>query len=192
MFAYRRGAWRYFNPDTIIQKIAVKSRYTIKEVREAIYSTCLDVSFSRTGGSITYLRKSKENRCAKDLLKQSDITSDKDSLKARTVYCATGNQKFDQIPRKIRQELVGIDGATIIRSNGTILSCGAIVKIEPGSTGGGRLASVQTLSEYGVSIKISADGAISCYSSVNANDETSENEDENSMIPEPKLIFSIG
>jgi len=193
MFAYRRGAWRYFNPDTIIQKIADKSRYTIKEVREAIYSTCLDVSFSRTGGSITYLRKSKEKKCIEYVLLQSDIACSKECLKAKTVYCATDNKQFNEIPRKIRQELVGIDGATIIRADGTVLTCGAIVKIEPGSTGGGRLASVQTLSEYGVAIKISADGAISCYSSTDeTTSENTENKQNDTKKTESKLLFSIG
>ena len=134
IFAFRRGAWRYFNPDTIIQKIAVKSRYTKIDVREAVYSTCLDVSFSRTGGSITYLRKTKENECINNLIQPDDIIDSKANEKTRTIFIAIHNRSFPEISRKIRQELVGIDGAMILKADGTILTCGAIIKIESGST----------------------------------------------------------
>lgn len=186
MFAYRRGAWRYFHPDTIIKKIAVGSKYTSEKIREAIYSTCLDVSFSRTGGSITYLRKTKENQCIENLLEPSDVLEVQENLKTKTIFVATNKKQFNEIPRKIRQELVGIDGATVINADGTILTCGAIIKIESGSTGGGRLASVKTLSEYGVAIKISADGKIECYSGL----EESSNTDAQKLSP--RLVFSIG
>lgn len=69
-------------------------------------------------------------------------------------------RKFQDLDRKLRQELIGIDGATIIDYEGNILAVGAIIKIEAGSVGGGRLAAAKTLSNYGISMKISADGRI--------------------------------
>ena len=69
-------------------------------------------------------------------------------------------RKFQELSRKLRQELIGIDGATIIDYEGNILAVGAIIKIEAGSVGGGRLAAAKTLSNYGISMKISADGRI--------------------------------
>lgn len=69
-------------------------------------------------------------------------------------------RKFQELDRRLRQELIGIDGATIIDYEGNILAVGAIIKIEAGSTGGGRLAAAKTLSNYGISMKISADGQI--------------------------------
>ena len=71
-----------------------------------------------------------------------------------------GGRKFQELDRKLRQELIAIDGATIIDYDGNILAVGAIIKIEAGSTGGGRLAAAKTLSNYGVSMKISNDGRI--------------------------------
>ncbi len=71
-----------------------------------------------------------------------------------------GNKKFQELNRKLRLELMGIDGATIVDHDGTILAVGAIIKIEAGSTGGGRLAAAKMLSNYGVAIKISNDGSI--------------------------------
>ena len=75
-----------------------------------------------------------------------------------------GNRKFQELDRKLRLELMGIDGATIVDHDGTILAVGAIIKIEAGSSGGGRLAAAKMLSNYGVSIKISNDGSIQGFS----------------------------
>lgn len=69
-------------------------------------------------------------------------------------------KKFYELNRKLRQELLSIDGATVVDSEGNIVAAGAIVMIEAGSTGGGRLAATKTLARYGVAIKISADGGI--------------------------------
>ena len=52
---------------------------------------------------------------------------------------------FHELGRKLRQELVSMDGATVIDSDGTIIAAGAILKIEAGSEGGGRQAAATTL-----------------------------------------------
>ena len=80
--------------------------------------------------------------------------------KTATLIKLIGGRKFQELDRKFRQELIAIDGATVIDYDGTILAVGAIIKIEAGSSGGGRLAAAKTLSNYGISIKISADGTM--------------------------------
>ena len=69
-------------------------------------------------------------------------------------------RKFYELDRKLRQELLSIDGATVINNEGEILAVGAIILIETGGFSGGRLAASKTLSKYGVALKISADGQI--------------------------------
>lgn len=71
--------------------------------------------------------------------------------------------KFSDIDRKLRAELVSMDGATIIDSDENIISFGAIIKNDSGSYGGGRGAAARKLSKYGLSIKISTDGYIEVY-----------------------------
>lgn len=56
-----------------------------------------------------------------------------------------------------------VDGACIIDIKGNVCACGAIIKNDSGSTGGGRGAASKKLSEYGFSIKISTDGYIELY-----------------------------
>ena len=81
-------------------------------------------------------------------------------VKAATLRQIIKGKKFQELDRKIRQELISMDGATIIGYDGKIIAIGAIIKIEAGSSGGGRLAAAKTLSNYGVAIKISNDGSI--------------------------------
>jgi hypothetical protein len=87
------------------------------------------------------------------------LTEDKNS-KSATLIKLIGGKKFQELDRKFRQELLAIDGATVIDYDGTIIAAGAIIKIEAGSSGGGRLAAAKTLSNYGISIKISNDGSM--------------------------------
>jgi len=53
-----------------------------------------------------------------------------------------------------------MDGATVLDYRGNVLAAGAIVKVDAGSDGGGRLLAARTLAKYGLGIKISTDGEI--------------------------------
>lgn len=83
--------------------------------------------------------------------------------KANALKCMIKGKKFHELSRKFRAEMLAMDGATIVDYDGTIIATGAIVKIEAGSSGGGRLAATKTLARYGVAIKISMDGMMQCY-----------------------------
>ena len=80
--------------------------------------------------------------------------------KASNLMKVINGRKFYELDRKLRQELLSIDGATVINNEGEILAVGAIILIETGGFSGGRLAASKTLSKYGVALKISADGQI--------------------------------
>jgi len=89
-----------------------------------------------------------------------DFLNKEENSKSQVLNRLIDSKKFFQLFRKFREELVGIDGATIIDYNGSIVAVGAILKIEAGSIGGGRLAAARTMSQYGISIEISSDAAI--------------------------------
>jgi hypothetical protein len=65
----------------------------------------------------------------------------------------------------VRAELLALDGATIIDHLGALLAVGAIVQIQAGSTGGGRLAAAKTLAGLGLGVKISQDGQVRGFDS---------------------------
>ena len=81
-------------------------------------------------------------------------------VKTANLIKVINGRKFYELDRKLRQELLSVDGATIINNDGEILAVGAIILIETGGFSGGRLAASKTLSKYGVALKISADGQI--------------------------------
>ena len=77
---------------------------------------------------------------------------------------------FTKLDRKLRSELIGMDGATIVDNKGNVISFGAIITNEAGSSGGGRGSAAKRLSTYGgYSIKISTDGYIELYIDGNIN-----------------------
>ena len=92
-----------------------------------------------------------------------EFLNGKGMSKSACVKECIGQKKFHELSRKFREEIVGVDGATIIDYDGTIIAIGAIVQIEAGSSGGGRLAATKTLAKYGVAIKISADGIMQAF-----------------------------
>ena len=73
------------------------------------------------------------------------------------------NVNFFELNRKLRQELLSLDGATIIRKDGTLVATGAIISLKTQGDGGGRTAATKQLSDYGIAFKISEDGEITCY-----------------------------
>lgn len=83
--------------------------------------------------------------------------------KAQALRNLIGGKPFHELSRRLRQRLVSLDGATVIDNEGNIITAGAILKIEAGSEGGGRLAAATTLSKYGVAIKVSQDGIIKAF-----------------------------
>ncbi len=86
-----------------------------------------------------------------------------EKTKTSSLKTTIAGRKFHELDRKLREELASIDGATIVDYDGTIIACGAIIRIEAGSTGGGRLAATKTLGRYGVAVKISQDGTMQAY-----------------------------
>ena len=97
---------------------------------------------------------------SKEIPSYEEFLTDPKCGKTANLKRIINGRKFHELDRKLRQELIGIDGATIVDYEGNILAVGAIIKIEAGSVGGGRLAAAKTLSNYGISMKISADGRI--------------------------------
>lgn len=70
---------------------------------------------------------------------------------------------FKDMDRKLRCELISLDGACILNHNGYVNAFGAIISSKSGSTAGRRGAAAKTLSTFGLAAKISTDGYVELY-----------------------------
>lgn len=161
LFARRGGHWHFLTHGPITRQMAVPKDPLI---RSAIYETALDASFARTGACFGVVRAGLGSYAAK-VIAASDFLSPAVSTKAATVAQIVGGRKFQKLERTLRQELVAIDGATVIDHEGAVLAVGAILRIDSGSTGGGRTAAAKQLGTLGLGIKVSQDGGITGYRS---------------------------
>ncbi len=164
-FAKRRGIWLHFNHAPIIRLISGGSRHIGEMLRKAVYETLLDVAFAKTGGTICICSKTGLQHLLSDQgISIEDIFGHEDqSAKSRFLQQLIHNRKFQELPRSLRQELMSIDGATLVDNHGTFLCVGAIVKVRSGSPAGGRQACTLALAKYGPAFKVSSDGMISGY-----------------------------
>jgi hypothetical protein len=167
VFAHRAGSWFFLAPEAIVQQMGGPRDL---ELKRAVYASCLDASFAGTGACIGILNADATARLkeiapepADHLLPQRPGKAPRlpqSSAKVRLLQRAIDGRPFHALDRRLRQEILAIDGATILDHNGQLLAAGAILKVPGGSSGGGRRAAAVALAAYGVGIKVSADGGI--------------------------------
>lgn len=164
LFAKRRGKWRFFEHETAITQLANGSKKSWQNaVLQSVFITALDVSFARGGGCIGLCRRLKNPTLANGIVARDDRLVTSDSPKAVAISRLIGGGRFQDLDRRLRQELVSIDGATILGFDGEILAVGAVVNIPGGSSGGARAAAARAISKYGVGVKVSHDGYIQVF-----------------------------
>jgi len=155
-FAKRRGHWFHYTHEAIIRRM---SPPLYRPLREALYESCLDVSFARTGGCIGVLARDKLTQLS-SFVSGDDIIADRTSYKAR-LLSTFSDKGFYKLDRRLRQELLSMDGSVVLDHQGRIVAAGAIIEVPAGSEGGGgRLAAARKLSMAGLGINISEDGSI--------------------------------
>lgn len=157
LFARRSGRWNYFVHETLLSRMSPPSDY---ELRVALYESCLDVSFAHSGGGLAVVRAGTSDDEIASRVARNDLIEIGESAKSRVLSKIIGGRKFQQLDRRLRQELLAIDGACVLRHTGEVVTAGAIVEVPSGSAGGGRLAAATALSHLGLGIKISEDGDI--------------------------------
>lgn len=188
-FVKRNLKWLNFSYDAFKNSFGtfIEDNKIRENILQSIFASMLDVSFSHTGGIIALVKDIKPlikkdvenesvlNPCDYLLGADCDVEAyfnneriprkeqDKRMLKRNIVKTFINNQKFTKLDRKLRCELISLDGACILDKQGNVCACGAIIKNDSGSTGGGRGAASKKLSNYGFAIKISTDGYIELY-----------------------------
>lgn len=161
LFAKRRGEWRYYAHDMYIKQMQPPKN---KALREAIYQSCIDISFARTGGCIIVVRSGSVDEVQELIADKDRLDGTNPSIKTETIK-TMADKKFQELDRRLRQELLALDGATVLTHEGNMLAVGAIISVPPGSEGGGRRAAAQKGSDAGLGVKVSEDGEITVFKS---------------------------
>ena len=84
-------------------------------------------------------------------------------LKRKMVKALVGDNTFPKMDRKLRAELIAMDGACVVDWKGRVCAVGAIIQNDSGSAGGARTAAAKKLSKYGFAVKVSTDGYIEAF-----------------------------
>ena len=163
IFSKRRGNWQYYSNNTLYNMIKSDDLNIYPAIRKSIYQSSLDVSFARTGGCIGIIEDQYLETIKRDIIKDGDSFSEPKNEKSLDLYQFVKDMKFHEIDRRIRSELMGIDGAIVLDKQGNILTMGSIINISEKSEDGARTAATKTLARYGIAIKISMDGEIKIY-----------------------------
>lgn len=170
-FTYRYGRWQYWNHSHLLALLKSQGRTqrvtpaTRGRVRSAVYRAGLDLSFRRTGGMFVILRS---RRSLADLVSPADEIGHVSRTGANAEFDALLTGKSIQtIPRSVIVELASIDGAVVVDSMGELLAFGAVLQPKRrgkhSGTEGSRTKAAIGASNYGLAVKISADGAITVY-----------------------------
>lgn len=189
----RNLKWLNLSYETFLNMVEskVKTGTISTNLIKQIYASVLDVSFSHTGGIIAVIPDISKlttktapvlNMC--DNLLDNHTSSEieesmralprnkrpspteiqKRMLKRKTIRALVDGKKFLDLDRKLRTELISMDGACILNFDGDVCAVGAIICNDSGSSGGGRSAAAKKLSAYGgVAVKISTDGYIELF-----------------------------
>ncbi|MGO8100448.1 hypothetical protein AB9F46_08535 [Rhizobium leguminosarum] len=169
LFARRGGNWHFLTHAPVLRQMPVPKT---EAIRQAIYETALDASFARTGACIGVIASGRA-KMAEEMIAETDILANRLTNKSKALGKIIAGKKFHELDRTLRQELVAIDGATVVDHSGNIVSVGAILKLRGGSTNGGRTAAAKQLADLGMGVKVSQDGGITGYRS-NKSTEDSE------------------
>lgn len=170
-FTYRYGRWQYWNHAHLVNLLRDRARAqrvppkVLGRVVGAIYRAALDVSFRRSGGLFVILHNRKSLR---EVTRLGDALND-------PVRSGTDPQ-FDDVvrghtiqglPRAVVVELASLDGAIVLENSGRILAYGAVLQPKKAGrlrgTEGSRTKAAIGASNYGLAIKISADGDITVF-----------------------------
>ncbi len=158
-FAYSGGCIIYLNKDTVEGALTHINAHDILDER---YFEIKKRQELENAGKLYNLQNLASVEAMYNVSYQTFL-EEQNCVKVECLRKIISGKPFHELSRKLRQELVSMDGATVIDSDGTIIAVGAILKIEAGSEGGGRLAAATTLSKYGISIKISQDGILKAF-----------------------------
>lgn len=168
-YTRHNGHWVQSMADKVIEQMKGELNLEDNESVEAIYQALVDVSYSRGGACMGIMVEDVLPQKLQEMVKMGLLCEDNEDNKLnaikKMISSIDGEQKnFFALDRPLRRELLELDGAMVLSSNGHIHVIGTIIRLDgSGSDGGGRTAAAKQLSEYGLAVKVSQDGYVHLY-----------------------------
>jgi hypothetical protein len=170
-FTYRYGKWQYWNHAHILKLLRDRAKAQrvppkiLGRVVSAVYRAALDISFRRSGGLFLILHN--RGSLGKVVRKGDAIEDNKRGKTDSDFDAVLAEHKIQALPRPVLVELASLDGAIVIANSGQLLAYGAVLHpLRPGrlrAAEGSRTKAAIGASNYGLTIKVSADGDITVY-----------------------------
>lgn len=170
-FTYRYGRWQYWNHAHLVNLLRDRARAQrvppaiLGRVVGAIYRAALDVSFRRSGGLFVILHNRKSLR---EVVRLGDAIGDERRSEIdREFDTVLQDQNIKSLARATVVELASLDGGIVLDNSGRIRAYGAVLHPQRvgrlRGTEGSRTKAAIGASNYGLAMKVSADGDITVY-----------------------------
>ena len=170
-FTYRAGHWQYWNHAHLVDLLRNSARAQrvppkiISRVVNRLYRAALDSSFRRSGALFVLLRNRQQ---VGELVRAADRIGNESRQPIDEAFDrALPRQTIQQLPKALLVELAALDGAVVVNNHGELMAYGAVLdpksKGRVGAEEGSRTKAAIGASNYGLALKVSADGEIVAY-----------------------------
>lgn len=159
-FVRRNSRWRGLPLKMLSEVGWIRGGKLASATKTCVLLALLDASAAHHGACIGIVRTVHRTAALDALVSANERWDSADNPRTKLIQSAS----FASLSRRHRLELLSMDGATVLASDGTILAAGAILQVDAGSSGGGRTAAARMLGRYGVGIKVSQDGPVTAFS----------------------------
>lgn len=163
----RSGEWRIWRHDVVVDVLRAWQpsgpRGDLDRVIDCLYRVALDMSFRRSGGLLV-VAESQEKALKIISSKGDQIGASNRSEAEKALDASVSSKSVLDIDRRVLGDLACLDGAIVVDRNGGLIAYGAMVKsVRDSDSQGSRTRAAIGASEFGLAIKISADGGIVFY-----------------------------
>ena len=171
-YTKHNGVWLCSMAEKVVDQITHNVPSVSREQAEIIYQAVVDVSYSRGGACIGIINEETLPPPLSEKIQAGLLSGDALSTKLLALKTMISHKEdklirqksFYELDRALRRELLELDGAMVLSSDGKIHVIGTIIKLDgSGSDGGGRTAAAKQLSQYGLAIKVSQDGYVQLF-----------------------------
>ena len=127
-----------------VQSAEKWNELTVSEAgREAIIDPCDDLHTSVDDDAIIEMMKKVRGKMQGKEEKEFEKEIEMRLLKRKVVKALVDDKPFSKMDRKLRAELIAMDGACVVDWKGRVCAVGAIIQNDSGSAGGGRTAAAK-------------------------------------------------